>query len=212
VFVKLHTHGAIERDVDALFGEKALAMHRVLNDRYNDGRRFRLHYVTAREAYNIAKAAEHGYAGDPSAYRDFRIAPYVASRYSIDAPHRPLRCSPLRLTVDQIDARPSATINFRSGPVSRLSGPFRALDFNRANDELTLGDCQSGSIFTLEPAHGFACAEITGGAISPGTNDGSTGSTSIIATTAKMTFRFERKSSADAAGMLPGRTPDPFTP
>jgi len=32
-----------------------------------------LHYVTAREMYNIAKAAEAGLAGDPGRYRDFEL-------------------------------------------------------------------------------------------------------------------------------------------
>ncbi len=67
VFVKLHAHGAVEEDHDALFGERAFDMHRTLNEQFNDGVHYRLHYVTAREAYNIAKAAEAGHAGDPSA-------------------------------------------------------------------------------------------------------------------------------------------------
>jgi hypothetical protein len=56
LFVKLHTHGAVERDFDALFGEKAYLMHQALNETCNDGRRYQLHYVTARRAYNLAKA------------------------------------------------------------------------------------------------------------------------------------------------------------
>jgi len=41
----------------------------------NDNRRWRLHYVTAREMYNMIKAAEAGHDGDPSGYRDFAITP-----------------------------------------------------------------------------------------------------------------------------------------
>ena len=63
-------------------------MHQALHDLYNDGRQFKLHYVTAREAYNIAKAAEHGLDGDPSRYRDFRLAPNATRYYVADAPHR----------------------------------------------------------------------------------------------------------------------------
>src|SRR5260370_26512543 len=36
---------------------------------------FRLHHVTAREAYNIVKAAEAGCHGDPNDFRDFLIPP-----------------------------------------------------------------------------------------------------------------------------------------
>ena len=76
VFVKVHAHGAREADFDAVFGQSAAAMHEYLNRRYNDGVNWRLHYVTAREAFNIVKAAEAGRTGDPDDYRDFGIAPY----------------------------------------------------------------------------------------------------------------------------------------
>jgi hypothetical protein len=73
LFVKLHTHGAIEQQADALLGEPGRAFHRVLNQRYNDGQRYVLHYVTAREMYNIAFAAMRGQVGDPNQYRNFEI-------------------------------------------------------------------------------------------------------------------------------------------
>jgi hypothetical protein len=44
-----------------------------LEQRYNDGADWKLHYVSAREMYNIVKAAEAGRDGDPGAYRDFEI-------------------------------------------------------------------------------------------------------------------------------------------
>jgi hypothetical protein len=73
IFVKIHTHGAQERDMDALLGEPVSRMHRYLSERYNDGERYCLHYVSAREMYNIARAAEAGESGDPSAYRDYHF-------------------------------------------------------------------------------------------------------------------------------------------
>jgi hypothetical protein len=48
-------------------------MFSYLETRYNDGSDWRLHYVSAREMYNIVKAAEAGRAGDPGQYRDFLI-------------------------------------------------------------------------------------------------------------------------------------------
>jgi hypothetical protein len=50
-------------------------MHAELTTRYNDGRRWRLHYVTAREMYNVAIAAMDGKSGDPGAYRDYELPP-----------------------------------------------------------------------------------------------------------------------------------------
>ncbi len=73
IFVKVHTHGTQERDIEALLGEPVDAMFRHLEQRYNDGREHCLHYVTAREMYNIARAAEAGESGDPGRFRDYCI-------------------------------------------------------------------------------------------------------------------------------------------
>ena len=75
VFVKVHTHGTQERDMDTLLGDTMHAMHDHLERSYNDGSRYVLHYVSAREAYNIIKAAEAGKSGDPGAWRDFVLPP-----------------------------------------------------------------------------------------------------------------------------------------
>lgn len=77
VFVKVHTHGAREENFDVCFGVHAETMHSYLEQHFNDGRRFKLHYVSPREAYNIVKAAEAGKDGDPNLYRDFAIPKYA---------------------------------------------------------------------------------------------------------------------------------------
>jgi hypothetical protein len=75
VFVKVHTHGAPETQAESLLGEPGRALHHELTTRYNDGVQWKLHYVTAREMYNIAMAAMSGQGGDPHAFRNFRLAP-----------------------------------------------------------------------------------------------------------------------------------------
>ncbi len=75
VFVKIHTHGTQERDIDTLLGPAMDAMHDHLERVYNDGSRYVLHYVTAREVYNIVKAAEAGKAGNPNDWRDYILPP-----------------------------------------------------------------------------------------------------------------------------------------
>jgi hypothetical protein len=75
VFVKTHTHGAPEDEADMLLGGGSIEMHRALQQHYNDGVRWKLHYVTAREMYNIAKAAMAGCMGDPNQFRDFELPP-----------------------------------------------------------------------------------------------------------------------------------------
>jgi len=79
VFVKVHMHGARRKDYPVFFGKTAQRMYQFLQREYNDGERWKLHYVTAREAYNIVKAAEQKNEGDPSHYRDYSIAPYTNS-------------------------------------------------------------------------------------------------------------------------------------
>lgn len=80
VFVKVHTHGTQDRDIDALLGKPTREMYEYLASKYNDGKRYRLHFVTAREMYNIARAAEAGVTGNPGGYRDYVIPrpPYRA--------------------------------------------------------------------------------------------------------------------------------------
>lgn len=73
VFVKIHTHGTQEDSMDTLLGEPMDRMYSDLETRYNDGSNFVLHYVTAREMYNIARAAEGGESGNPNDYRDYII-------------------------------------------------------------------------------------------------------------------------------------------
>jgi len=75
VIVKVHTHGTQERDMDTLLGPQMDAMHQHLESVYNDGMNYVLHYVTAREVYNIVKAAEAGKRGNPHEYRDFVLPP-----------------------------------------------------------------------------------------------------------------------------------------
>jgi len=70
VFVKVHTHGLQDHDMDTLLGAPTDAMHAHLDRAYNDGKRYVLHYVSAREVYNIVKAAEAGLEGNPAQYRD----------------------------------------------------------------------------------------------------------------------------------------------
>jgi len=79
VFVKIHTHGTQEPDMDTLLGDAAEAMHAHLEKAYNDGTRYVLHYVSAREVYNIVKAAESGRSGNPADYRDFVLPPPKSS-------------------------------------------------------------------------------------------------------------------------------------
>lgn len=73
IFIKLHTHGTQERDTDTLLGPAMDKAFSYLESKYNDGVNWQLHYVSARETYNIIKAAEAGLTGNPNQYRDHVI-------------------------------------------------------------------------------------------------------------------------------------------
>jgi hypothetical protein len=74
VFIKLHCHGAADANREALLGTDFEALFSDAEARYNDGKRYRLHYLTAREMFNVVKATE----ADPSlsvhAARNFILA------------------------------------------------------------------------------------------------------------------------------------------
>jgi len=71
VFVKIHTHGTQESDIESLLGKPMDDFYTYVESKYNDGVNYILHYVTAREMYNIARAAADGNSGDPNLYRDY---------------------------------------------------------------------------------------------------------------------------------------------
>ncbi len=75
LFVKLHTHGAAEANQPVLCGPPAADFHRGLADRAARDPRFKFYYVTAREMYNLARAAEAGWAGLVASVRDFAVLP-----------------------------------------------------------------------------------------------------------------------------------------
>jgi hypothetical protein len=75
IFVKVYTHGAPEVHAAGLLGEGGRTLHQELTTKYNDGFLWKLHYVTAREMYNVAMAAMAGHSGDPHAFRNFRLSP-----------------------------------------------------------------------------------------------------------------------------------------
>ena len=77
VFVKLYCHGFFNADQPAVIGsEMAHFLQEVLDFGYRTGQ-FRLHFATAREAFNMVSAAIDGHKGTPGAYRDYRLKPIM---------------------------------------------------------------------------------------------------------------------------------------
>jgi hypothetical protein len=78
-FVKIHGHGVESpEDVTEWTGPRFDSALTHFEKTYNDGTHYVLHYVTAREAYNLVRAAADGKTGDPRRYYDYLIPPYEA--------------------------------------------------------------------------------------------------------------------------------------
>lgn len=74
IFIKVHTHGAQEDNIDFFFKKGAMKnLFDYLKNRYMDGYNYALHYLTAREFYNIIKAAEAEEEGNPEDYKDYEL-------------------------------------------------------------------------------------------------------------------------------------------
>lgn len=73
VFIKVYAHGAQDSSLSDRYFDNLDAMFAYLESKYNDGISYKLHYVTAREMYNVVKAAEAGEGGKPGEYRDYSI-------------------------------------------------------------------------------------------------------------------------------------------
>jgi hypothetical protein len=73
-FLKMYTHSQQSRNAwfEGAMDEFLSALEKGMGSI-----KYRLHYVTAREAYNLAKAAEAGFQGSPQNYYDWLIKPPV---------------------------------------------------------------------------------------------------------------------------------------
>jgi hypothetical protein len=73
VFVKVYCHGFFDQDQPALIGDKMrVFLQEVLEFSEKSGE-FKLHFASAREAFNIVMAAVDGKSGNPNSYRDYKL-------------------------------------------------------------------------------------------------------------------------------------------
>jgi hypothetical protein len=79
VFIKLFSHAFFEADQDAMMGEQ---MKRFMGDVLDEAERknFRVHFATAREAFNMIAAAVDGRTGEPHEYRDYKLRQIMSDR------------------------------------------------------------------------------------------------------------------------------------
>lgn len=122
IFIKVFSHSASAPDGEAVLGDWGHRMHNYLEQKYNDGTQYVLHYVTAREAYNIAKAAEAGKSGNPTDYRNFIIPQYVNRLMWVSQPYEVISVDSGSAVI-KIPAGREIMIRLRGKKVS-VSGDF----------------------------------------------------------------------------------------
>jgi hypothetical protein len=80
VFVKLYCHGFFPEDESVVIGEdlrKFFANVIELGERTGE---FKVHFATAREAFNMVQAAVEGYDDQPGQYRDYALRQIMFER------------------------------------------------------------------------------------------------------------------------------------
>jgi hypothetical protein len=78
-FIKLYCHGFFPQDEDYTIGEPIVRFFdTLLNHAYRTGE-FKIHFATAREAFNMVMAAASGEQGEPGDFRNYWLSPIMES-------------------------------------------------------------------------------------------------------------------------------------
>jgi hypothetical protein len=73
VFIKLYSHGFFEHDQDAMIGEQMKRFMGQLLEASERTGEFKVHFASAREAFNMVVAAVDGRKNAPGQYRDYKL-------------------------------------------------------------------------------------------------------------------------------------------
>jgi hypothetical protein len=148
VFVKWTTHAMQNRG--SFLGKTMRATLEAMQTWWNRPP-FRLHYVTAREAYNIVKAAEAGHCGNPGDYRNFDVPPPANRVVLCDRPWRLLSCTRRRLHV-RIEGHENARLMFNGRALRALSGSIREVEAHFEGDKPVALRVEADGAVRAEPA------------------------------------------------------------
>jgi len=81
VFVKLYCHGFFDADRSSCIGDDAKRFFSSIVEESERTGAFKVHFATAREAFNITAAAIDGKSGEPGNYRDYRLRSIMKSEH-----------------------------------------------------------------------------------------------------------------------------------
>jgi hypothetical protein len=78
VFIKLYCHGFFEHDQDVMIGEQLKRFMGDVLEFSERSREFKIHFATAREAFNMVVAAVEGRREAPDQYRNYKLRQIMA--------------------------------------------------------------------------------------------------------------------------------------
>src|SRR5262249_30241644 len=116
---------------------------------------FRLHFATAREAYNMVKAAEAGLTGNPNDYREFSVPSPANRRIYCNRPWHLLRYEPSHIQLQIIDPGPTQ-IQFAEGPLLWVRGTIERLGAEFVGQQIKSLDIDGSGEFEVKVAPHFA--------------------------------------------------------
>jgi hypothetical protein len=73
IFIKLYSHGFFDWDQDLMIGEQMKRFMGEVLEMSEQTRSFKVHFASAREAFNLVAAAVDGKQGEPDAYRNYKL-------------------------------------------------------------------------------------------------------------------------------------------
>ncbi len=73
IFVKLYCHGFFDWDQEAMMGGELRRFMTEVLELAEKTASFRIHFATAREAFNMVMAAVDGHSGSPGLFRDYKL-------------------------------------------------------------------------------------------------------------------------------------------
>ena len=118
LFLKVYTHGVQSKDVILSEQFREMFVHLKTICKQNG---LSLHFVTAREAYNMVRAAEDGHDGNPEAYRDYLIKKPLNRIMRITSRLNKATISYERIEFELLEPKHSEFF-FKMGPVAKISG------------------------------------------------------------------------------------------
>lgn len=86
IFIKLFCHGFFPEDESVVIGEDLTRFFGNVVELGEQSGKFKTHFATAREAFNIVMAAVDGHDGEPGLYRNYRLRQIMSEASSFSTP------------------------------------------------------------------------------------------------------------------------------